>query len=167
MMPSTDQQDLDQPVEIRAAQITAKSRRLPFVAQVVAMSAFFAACMLAFACWQAGSVELVQPWLRGERLVFQPTRIDFGQVPPNQTLEREIRVVNLSSRSVTMLGSQPSCGCISLDEFPIVIAAGKSHLLKLKIAIPSKLGSFDHFIRFFSNDQNSSKTVVTVSGVVQ
>lgn len=54
MMCSTDQYDLDQPVEIPAAQIAAKSRTLPFVAQVVAMSALFARCMLAFAWWQAG-----------------------------------------------------------------------------------------------------------------
>lgn len=99
--------------------------------------------------------------------MFQPTRIDFGQVPPNQTLEREIRVVNLASRSVTLLGSQPSCGCISLDEFPIVIAAGKSHLLKLKIAIPSKLGSFEHFMKFFSDASGHSSVIVTVNGFVQ
>ena len=92
-MLNTAQQVLDQPLEIPVVKATAKSRTLPFIAQVVAMSALFAVGLSGFAWWQTGSVELVWPWLRGDRLVFESTRIEFGQVPKSQILERQIRVV--------------------------------------------------------------------------
>ncbi len=166
-MLNTDQQVLDKPLEISVAKVTAKSRTLPFIIQVAVLSVLLAVALSGFAWWRTGSAELVWPWLRGERLVFQPTRIDFGQVPKAQILQRQIRVVNLSSKPLTLLGSQPSCGCISLDEFPIMVPAGKAHVLTLKIGTPEKAGSFEHFIKFFSDDQGYSSVVVTVSGVVQ
>lgn len=165
-MHNTAQQVLDQPLEPPVAKVAAKSRTLPFVAQVVAMSALFVVGLSGFAWWQTGSVELVWPWLRGDRLVFEPTRIDFGEVPKTQFLEKQIRVVNLSSKPLTLLGSQQSCGCISLDEFPIAVPAGKSHHLTLKIGTPEKSGSFEHTVKFFSDEPSSSVVVVTVSGSV-
>ena len=166
-MLNTVQPVLDQALETPATKVTVNSRTIPLLIQVAAMSALFAGGLAGFAWWQVGSVELVWPWLRGDRLVFGPTRIDFGQVPKTQLLERQIQVVNLSSKPLTLLGSQPSCGCISLDEFPIVVPAGKTHALTLKIGTPEKSGLFEHFIKFFSDDQSYTHIVVTVTGIVQ
>lgn len=165
-MPDTDRQVLDAPSEIAVAKVAASSRTLPFMVQVAVITTFFAMVLSGFAWWQTGSVELVWPWLRGDRLVFEPTRIDFGQVPKTQILERQIRVLNLSSKPLMLLGSQPSCGCISLDEFPIVVSTGKPQLLTLKIATPEKAGAFEHFVKFFSDEPSSSIVVVTVAGSV-
>ncbi len=165
-MVNTDQPVLDQSLEPLIAKVATKSRTLSFIAQVAAMSALLAVGMFGFAWWQAGSVELVWPWLRGDRLVFEPTRIDFGQVPKTQILERQIRVANLSSKALTLLGSQPSCGCISLDEFPVVVLAGKPLVLTLKIETPDKSGSFEHIVKFFSDDPGRSSVVVKVAGSV-
>ena len=166
-MLDTVPQVLDQPLQIPVAKATGKSRTLPFIAQVAAMSALFAVGLSGFAWWQAGSVELMWPWLRGDRLVFETTRIDFGQVAKSQILERRFRVVNLSSKPLTLLGSQPTCSCISLDEFPIVLPAGQPHVLTLKIGTPERSGAFEHFIKFFSDDPSSSSVVVTVTGSVR
>ena len=76
-------------------------------------------------------------------------------------------MVNLSSRPLTLLGSQPSCGCISLDDFPIVVPAGKPHVLTLKIGVSDKPEPFEYFVKFFSDDPGFSPVVVTVSGSVQ
>ena len=165
-MLNTDQPVLDQPLETPVAKVTAKLRTLPFIIQVAVIFVLLAVALSGFAWWRTGSAELVWPWLRGDRLVFQPTRIDFGQVPKTQILERQLRVINLSSKPLTLLGSQPSCDCISLDEFPIVVPAGKPHVLTLKIGIPEKSGSFEHFIKFFSDDQDYSSVLVTVTGSV-
>lgn len=166
-MLNTDQPVLDQSPESPVATVAAKSRTLSVIGQVVAMCALLAMGMFGFAWWQAGSVELVWPWLRGDRLVFEPMRIDFGPVPKTQILERQLRVANLSSKPLTLVGSQPSCGCISLDEFPVVVPAGKRRVLTLKIGTPEKAGSFEHFITFYSDDRGYSSIVVSVSGVVQ
>ena len=166
-MPDTDHQVLEEPSEIAVAKVAASSRALPFTVQVAVLTACFVMVLSGFAWWRTGSAELVWPWLRGDRVVFEPTRIDFGHVPQNQILEKQIRVVNLSSKPLTLLGSQPSCGCISLDEFPVAVPAGKPHVLTLKIATPDKSGSFEHFVTFFSDDDGYSSVIVTVSGVVQ
>ena len=166
-MLNVDQPFLNQPLETSFAAVEARSRTFPFIAQVVAMSALLAVGMFGFAWWQAGSVELVWPWLRGDRLVFEPMRIVFGPVPKTQILEPQLRAANLSSKPLTLLGSQPSCGCISLDEFPVVVPAGKQRVLTLKIVTPEKAGSFEHFITFFSDVRGCSSIVVSVSGVVQ
>lgn len=166
-MLNTDQQVLDQSLEPPVAKVAAKSRTLPFIAQVVAMSALFAVGMFGFAWWQAGSVDLVWPWLRGDRLVFEPTRIDCGDVLKSAIIEKPIRVVNLSSKPLSLLGSQESCSCITLGEFPVVIPPGKEHHLKLKIGVSQNAGPFEHSIKFFSDDRGYSTAVVTISGVVQ
>ena len=168
---NSDQQVLDQPLENPVAKILVveaptKSRAFAIFRQVAMICVLWAVGMFGFAWWQTGSAELAWPWLRGDRLVFEPMRIDFGQVPKAQVLERQLRVANLSSRPLTLLGSQPSCQCISLDEFPIVLPAGQPHVLTLKIGTPDKSGAFEHFIKFFSDDPSSSSVVVTVTGSV-
>ena len=166
-MLSADPQVLDLPQVVPVAKGTARSTMLMFMGQIVVMSSLFAVGLFGFAWWQAGSVVFVWPWLRGDLLVFEPARIDFGQVQKAQILERQLRVANLSSKALTLQGSQPSCGCISLDEFPILVPVGKTHLLTLKIGTPEKSGSFEHFIKFFSDQPGYSSVVITVTGVVQ
>lgn len=109
----------------------------------------------------------MRPWLRGERLLFEPTRVVLGDVPKSEIIERQLRVVNLSSHPLTLLGSQPSCGCISLDDFPIVVPPGQEHHLKLMLGTSAKTGPFEYFIKFFSDEPGYTSVVVTISGSVQ
>ena len=145
--------------EITVTKVAASSRSFPLIVQVAAITVLLEVALLGFAWWRTGSSKLVWPWLRGDRVVFAPTRIDFGEVPQKQILERQIRVVNLSSKSVTLLGFQPSCRCISLDEFPIVVPAGKPHLLTLKIGTPEKSGAFEHVVKFFSDEAGTAPRI--------
>ena len=147
--------------------VAPSSRTLPRVAQVAGISVLFAAALFGFAWWRTGSVKLVRPWLRGERLLFEPTRVVLGDVPKSEIIERQLRVVNLSSHPLTLLGSQPSCGCISLDDFPIVVPPGQEHHLKLKLGTSASSGPFEHSIKFFSDEPGYTSVVVTVSGSVQ
>ena len=80
-MLNTVQQVLDQTLEIPVAKVPAKSRTLSFIIQVTAICVLLAAGLFGFAWMRTGSMELVWPWLRGDRLVFEPMRIDFGTVP--------------------------------------------------------------------------------------
>ena len=167
MSAPTDRQVLEKSAEYSAVQVAKSSRALPFVAQVAGISVLFAATLLGFAWWRTGAVELVPPWLRGQRLLFEPVRVVLGEVPKNEIVERQLRVVNLSSRPLTLLGSHPSCGCISLDEFPIVVPPGKEHQLKVKIGTSATAGPFEYIIKFFSDEPGYSSVVITISGSVQ
>jgi hypothetical protein len=113
-------------------------------------------------------MALVGPYLAGQRLLFEPTHVVLGPIPKGtQVIEREIRVVNTASTDLRLLGSQKSCGCIALDEFPITIPAGKEQKLRLKIGMPREPVSFEHSIKFFSDDKAMSVVVVTISGSAQ
>ena len=162
----TDGHLLEESSERIVAKVAPSSRTLPLVAQVAGISVLFAVALFGYAWWQTGSVELVRPWLGGERLLFEPTRVVLGDVPKSEIIERQLRVVNLSSHPLTLLGSQPSCGCISLDDFPIVVPPGKEHHLKLKIGTSASSGSFEHHIKFFSDERGYTSVVVTISGSV-
>lgn len=134
---------------------------------VAGIALIVVAAVLGFARWQTGSSALVWPWLQGQRLLFEPTRIVLGDVPAKTVIDRQIRVVNVSSRPLSLLGSQKSCGCISLDEFPIVVPPGGDHQLQLKIGTSDKLEPVQHVIKFFSDEPGYSSVIVTVVGFVR
>lgn len=163
----TDRQVVEETQEQSLTRVTKSSRSFPFVVQFAGIAVLFAATLLGLAWWQTGSAELVRPWLRGQRLLFEPMRIDFEKVPKRTVLEKPIRVLNRSLKQLTLLGSQPSCMCISLDDFPIVVPPGKEHQLKIKIGTSANTGPFEYTIKFFSDEPGYSSVVVTVSGSVQ
>jgi hypothetical protein len=140
---------------------------LSSLAQVALLAGAMAAALFGVARWQTGSVELVWPWLQGQRLLVEPRQVRLGEVPPRTILERQIRVVNVSSQPMTLLGSQQSCGCITLDEFPIRIAPGQEHRVALKIGTSDKTGPFEHSIKLFTDEAGSTARQVIVAGTVR
>ena len=104
--------------------------------------------------------------LAGQRLLIEPTHLDVGAVEKASVLERELRVLNLGWKPFRLLGSQSSCGCISLDEFPIVVPAREGCTLKLEIGTSDKSGPFRHTIKFFSDTPGRISVVVPVTGIV-
>lgn len=144
-------------------------RLLPRVAlamQVVVIALVILSVLFGYGRWRTGSFDLVWPWLKGQQMVFTPIQLDVGRVSANQVLEKEIKVTNVSANPLSLLGSQKSCGCLTLDEFPIEIPAMTSHSLLLKITIGTKSGKFAYTIKFFLDGQAYSFNVVTVKGSV-
>ncbi|MGE0377603.1 MAG: DUF1573 domain-containing protein [Planctomycetaceae bacterium] len=146
---------------------TGRKRPWRSIAETLGWVAVFAALIAGWARWQTGSFSLVWPYLQGERLLFDPQHVVIDNAPAGTIVERSVRVLNRSSTDVTLLGSQPSCGCITLDEFPIKISPGPEHLLKLKIGIPSQPGPFEHTVKVFSNEEEARQFVITLSGTSQ
>lgn len=142
------------------------NRRRPWrgVAETAGWSLLFAALIVAWARWQTGAFSLVWPYLQGERLLFDPPHVVIDDAPAGAIVERTVRVLNRSSSDVKLLGSQPSCGCITLDEFPMTVEAGRVHLLHLKIGVPSEGGRFEHTVKLFSNRKGYEERVLVVSG---
>jgi len=141
--------------------------RFGFVLQVSVITLLVLAVIWGYAYWKTRSMELVIPWLNGERLLFEPTNIEAGVVPADQNFEKQIRVVNLSSRAMTLFGSYESCSCLSLDEFPITLEPGTERQLSVKMRAAKDAGPFKHTVKFFTNDPHRSSTQVSISGEVQ
>jgi hypothetical protein len=168
MIESAVQPVADDSGELIPAADTQTSSWRSFILQVSGIALILIGLLLGHARWRTGSMALVWPYLAGQRILFQPTHVVLGAVPKGtQVVEREIRVVNVASTDLRLLGSQKSCGCIAVDEFPIVVPAGKETGLRLKIAMPREPISFEHSIKLFSEDPVRSSAVVTISGVVR
>jgi hypothetical protein len=167
MMDTAIQPATDESGEVIPATEIRSSSWRSFILQVSAIVVLFICVLVGHAFWRTGSMALVWPYLVGQRLLFDPTHLVLGAIPKGtQVMEREIRVVNAASTDLRLLGSQKSCGCIALNEFPIMIPAGDEQILRLKIGMPRQPASFEHSIKFFSDDAARSSVVVTISGFV-
>jgi len=165
MMETAIQPTTDESGEVIPAREIRSSSWRSFILQVSGIALLLTCILVGHALWRTGSMALVWPYLAGQRLLFEPTHLNLGSIPKGmQVVEREVRVVNTAAKDLRLLGSQKSCGCIALDEFPIGIPAGKERLLRLKIAMPREPVPFEHSIKFFSDDPAKSSVVVTVAG---
>ena len=144
-----------------------RSGTLVFVIQVAAIALLLGAVVVGFARWRTGSMGRVWPYLAGQRLLIEPMHLELGDVGKGESLERELRVLNLGSKPVKLLGSQNSCGCVSLDDFPIEVPGGAELSLRLGIGTPSEPSVFEHTVKLFSSERGYTTVVVTVSGKVQ
>ncbi len=147
-----------------SAEAGRRSGTLLFVIQVTAIALLLGAVVVGFARWRTGSMGLVWPYLAGQRLLVEPTHLDLGDVGRGEALERELRILNLGSKPLKLVGSQNSCGCIAMDDFPIEIAGGGKRSLRLGIGTPVEPSEFEHTVKLFSSERGYSVVVVTISG---
>lgn len=112
--------------------------------EIALLACLFTSVIVGWAWWTTGSYSLVWPYLQGQRLLFDPLEVVINDASPGSTIERSVRVVNLTGTKVTLLGSRQSCGCITLDEFPIEIENGDLYQVKLRFIIPPESGEFEH-----------------------
>jgi Protein of unknown function (DUF1573) len=134
--------------------------------QVAALTMLFGTMLVGFAWLKTGSLAHAWPWLHGQKLLFEPMRVELGGIERSKILDRSIRVTNPSSKPLSLLGAQRSCNCMTLEEFPLTIPAGKSHDLLLKVASGSGPGAFEYSIKFFTNAPGPP-LIVIVSGEVE
>ena len=143
-----------------------RSSRMSSVVQVVMIAVFLLAMLFGYGRWRTGSFDLVWPWLIGQQLVFTPTQIDIGNVSPDQVIDKQIQVRNVSTTPITILGAQASCRCVGLDTFPIKVAAGEHQILKIRIASGPKPERLSHSIKFFYDGDTCSSVIVSVTGTI-
>jgi hypothetical protein len=94
-----------------------RSRPLSFVMQVAGITVLLGAAIVGLAQWRTGSMQLVFPYFGGQRLPFETTRVVLDKVPQGEIVAREVRVVNLSSDELTLLGALVDIGSPSHSTF--------------------------------------------------
>jgi len=105
-------------------------------------------------------------WLRGERLLLSPARVDLGRVVGNQEIEFQLELRNLTLRPVTLVGAQRSCQCISVSEFPLVVPPSRTVQLPMRIVAPADAGNFLQSLKLFTDFPERSQLPVEVYGTV-
>lgn len=144
---------------------TSGSTWVSFLLQVVAIALVLASIVVAYAWWRTGALRRVWPYLAGQQLLIEPPQVDLGDIEKGMAFKRELKVVNLGSRPMTLLGAQSTCGCISLDDFPIVVPGGTEAVLGLKVGTTDKVGAFIHRIKLFTDVPGHMSVIVSVEGV--
>jgi len=135
--------------------------------QIAVLTLLIGCTFLGIGWWRSGGMATSWAYLQGERLIFTPANIIIENAKPNEVIERTVLVRNLSNETVTLLGSQKSCGCITLNDFPIEIKPYDRYKIHLIISMPEKNTSIEHEIKFFSDDQGYGMNLVTVTGNVK
>ncbi len=155
------------PTEVESVPVAAKKRCHRIVVDIMFFASILFAMFVGFAWWQSGEFDRVGPWIQGQRLFVSADILDFGTVKSSDAFEGQIRLSNRSSKPITILGSQASCGCVTLDELPVTIPRNSDHELRVRIDTPASTGSFEHSLKLLSDDQGNTVIPVIVRGVVE
>jgi hypothetical protein len=111
----------------------------------------FLGVTVGWAFFRSGSWVLILPYLRGERLLVEPTTVRLGDQKPGGVAEFQVRVVNATPGDVRLLGAQKSCSCITVDDLPLLIPAGQFLELQFQVHIANTTGEMRHSVKFFTD----------------
>lgn len=120
--------------------------------------------VLGFAAYRAGSFSRALPYLMGQRFFVAESKIHLGELVCGAEAESSIRLINLGSKPISIIGARKSCGCIALESVPFEVSAGSTRPLKLKVKIPDGVGKFAHTIELYVADQGFSSFHVVLFG---
>ena len=76
--------------------------------------------------------------------------------------EQELTMTNVSARTITILGAQLPCTCMTASELPIEILSGKSALVRVRLTKPTKLKEYR--LNFLTDCPDVSAVCVVLSG---
>lgn len=71
-----------------------------------------------FGVWWFGSIQLVAAYLKGHRVAAPPAFLEFTSQGHGNEYCGQFEVVNLSSKSVRIVGSRTNCSCVRVIGLP-------------------------------------------------
>jgi hypothetical protein len=119
----------------------------------------------AFLIWYFfGSLPVALRFLRGERLILEPSQVRVGKLSTATPVMASTRICNYTSGRVRLLGFNSQCTCVVAQALPAVIPAGGTYDLAIEIrAIPNKQ-VVDEAIVIFTDNRKHPRLGVRVSG---
>ena len=91
---------------------------------------------------QYGSLTAALAAARGEQVALTPDRLTLGLVPAGGTVERSLRVTNLSADSVQVVLAESNCSCVAVTGLPVNVPAGGWADLPVTVTVSTTPGSF-------------------------
>ncbi len=132
---------------------------------IVAGGVIFAGIVV-WAYVSTGSMRLVGPFLNGQRLLIERPVLSLGSRKAGETVDCELALLNCTGKTVRILGAQTDCGCMTIDKFPMAVAAGERRQLSFGIRLPQQSGAFRKRVVFFSDCPDQSRLLVEVEANV-
>ena len=105
----------------------------------IALTCFFVA--FAYGTIRSGDVRRALSFLMGQRIFIDHHLVNLGTVHNEQVLGINIKIINLSTESDTLIGVQASCACLSINEnLPLPIGPREAKDISLRMKAPKQLG---------------------------
>lgn len=101
-----------------------------------------------------------------QTITFNTTTLDYGTVKQNSDGNRVFTVKNTGNKPLIISSVKPACGCTTPDFSKDPIMPGKTGQIKVHYNTAT-LGSFQKLIEVFSNDPESSRSVIYIKGNVE
>jgi hypothetical protein len=117
--------------------------------------------------YEFGSWETTLDWLRGERLLIRPSAISLGEVCRGEEREVMLQVVNCTAKDIWLVGGGSSCGCLTLNRFPVCIPAKGRQELTIKIRVISKTAEFYQLVQYYTDDEERPILIVPIRGHIR
>ena len=115
--------------------------RLKHISAVLAGSTAILALAAVIGISQYGSVEIALARLKGEALIT-PVYVDFGDIAPEQEVERTIQLTNASDQTLRIFGGTADCLCIVTKDLPIELAPNEQRSIVIGLRAPKAEGMF-------------------------
>jgi len=89
-----------------------------------------------------GSPAAALARLRGDELYATPEAVSFGDGHAGDSLTAVVRVRNLSSRPVRLIGGTADCNCVTTSDLPLTVPAGGEQTVTVTLKLPQTGGTY-------------------------
>ena len=91
---------------------------------------------------------------------------DLGMVAPGERRSFDVRVQNISTRQVKIVGATTSCSCLTIDVLPDHLEAGAEDRVQLSLVFPERPGRFEQAVIIYVDAPQLEVTGRIVAHVV-
>jgi hypothetical protein len=88
-----------------------------------------------------GSWEVAMAYARGESTFVMADPAQLADVRPDEEISTTIRLRNVSTVPVRILGGNASCGCMVLQDLPLDLKPGEYRTIQIRVRPPKKEGA--------------------------
>ena len=110
--------------------------------------------LFAFGAYYFGGIGQFMAFVNGQPLYLSPRQIDLGSHEPGTEVPAVIKLTNLASKEISVVGARTSCDCALPEGIPIAVPPGKIIDLDIKVRLPKYESSYDQTIIFMVAEPN-------------
>lgn len=122
---------------------------------------------LGLASFASGAyADHVVAYLKGDLVYLAPSFTDIGLASPGEKRLLRIRVYNLTSQPVKVVGGSVACSCMVVNELPPLIPANGSVEVGIEIKINNQPGLFGYTFQLFTDYKKKPNLTGAVTGKI-
>ena len=97
----------------------------------------FIFCLLG-AIWQFGSLRVAVAYVSGDKFVVLPKVAELGECDAGTRPIAKFSAINLTSKVVSIVGSEEGCSCLNIEHLPIDLGPHESRVISVRAFLGEK-----------------------------